>query len=179
MRITISGPPGSGKTTVAKLLADKLKYPLICGGDIFRSMAKKKGMDIIEFSKYAEKNWEIDREVDKRIIEMAEDLKDVVIDSRLSGWLMHLNNIPSYKVYINASLEIRAKRIWKREGGELPKIMERVKIREESEKRRYREIYGINFEDLSIYDLVVDSNDLTPEEVVECIIEGIGYGEKH
>jgi len=57
--------------------------------------------------------------------------------------------------------------------------MERVKIREESEKRRYREIYGINFEDLSIYDLVVDSNDLTPEEVVECIIEGIGYGEKH
>lgn len=136
-------------------------------------------MDIIEFSKYAEEHWEIDREVDRRILEKAKKMENVIIDSRLSGWLMHLNDIPAYKVYVDASLDVRIQRIWKREDGDIRKIKEKVIMREESEKKRYMEIYGIDFEDLSIYDKIIQSDSLSPEEIVQEIIGAIKYEEKH
>lgn len=176
MRITISGPPGSGKTTVAKVLANRLDYELISGGEIFREMAREMGMDLVEFSRYAEKNWEVDRRLDSRLVELAKNKENVVIDSRLSGWLMHLNRIPAYKVFVDASLDVRVSRIRNREGGDEERVKRATLIRENSEKRRYREIYGIDFDDLSIYDLVVNSDSLTPEEIVDMILEGIGYG---
>ncbi len=176
MRITISGPPGSGKTTVAKVLASRLGYELVSGGEIFREMAREMGMDLVEFSRYAEKNWEIDRRLDSRLVELARSKENVVIDSRLSGWLMHLNGIPAYKVFVDASLDVRVSRIRKREGGDEESVKRATLLRESSEKKRYLEIYGIDFDDLSIYDLVVNSDSLTPEEIVDMILEGIGYG---
>ena len=176
MRITISGPPGSGKTTVAGILAQKLGFKLVSGGYIFREMAKEHSMDIVEFSKYAENNWDVDREIDRRLVEIAKENNNVIIDSRLSGWLAYLNRIPAFKVYLKASLPVRIERIGKREGGELEKIREETIYREKSEKLRYRKIYNINFEDLSIYDLIVDSDNLTPEEIAKIIMEESGVG---
>ena len=173
MRITISGPPGSGKTTVAKLLAEKLRYPLISGGDIFRKMAKEKKMNLVGFGKYAEKHWEIDKKIDGEIVRRAKELENVIVDSRLSGWLMHLNNIPSLKVYINASQETRVRRLLQREDGSIEKIREEMLKREMSEKKRYLEIYGIDFSSLKIYDLVINSDNLTPEDVVSWIMDVI------
>ena len=173
MRITISGPPGSGKTTVAKILAEKLGYPLVSGGEIFRKMAKEMGMSIIEFGKYAEEHWEIDRKIDNEIVNRVKKLENVVVDSRLSGWLAHMNNIPALKVYIDASPEVRVRRLLMREGGEISKIREDMKNREECEKRRYKNIYNIDFSSLEIYDLIINSDALKPDEIVERIMDVI------
>ncbi len=173
MRITISGPPGSGKTTVAKILAERLKYPLISGGDIFRRMAEEMNMNLLEFGKYAEEHWEIDKKIDGKIVRESKNMENVVIDSRLSGWLMHLNNIPSLKVYINASQETRVKRLLQREDGSIEKIREEMLKREMSEKKRYLEIYRIDFSSLKIYDMVINSDNLTPEDIVARIMDVI------
>ncbi len=174
MRITVSGPPGSGKTTVASMLASRLGYPLIVGGRIFRHMAQEHGMTLEEFSRYAEAHHEVDRELDERLAEELRKRRDVVLDSRLGGWIAHLHGIPAFKVFLTAPLEIRAMRLMGRDGGTLDEVIERVKYREESERKRYMEIYGIDFGDTSIYDLVLDTSDMRPEEVAEEIARGAG-----
>ena len=174
MRITISGPPGSGKTTVAKLLAKKLNYPLVSGGEIFRRMAREMNMDLVEFSKYAEQNPEIDRKIDEEIVRIVKSMDDVVVDSRLGGWMMHLHGIDAFKVYIDASPDVRARRIMERDGGNFEKVLNDMLIREESEKKRYLDIYGIDFSRKDIYDLVINSDDLSPEEIITKILDVIG-----
>ena len=174
MRITVSGPPGSGKTTVASMLASRLGYPLIVGGRIFRRMAEERGMTLEEFSRYAEEHHEVDRELDERLAEELRGKENVVLDSRLGGWIAHLHGIPAYKVFLTAPVEVRAIRLVGRDGGTLDEVIERVKYREESERRRYMEIYGIDFTDTSIYDLVLDTSDMGPEDVAREIARGAG-----
>jgi len=174
MRITISGPPGSGKTTVAKLLSGEMNYPLISGGEIFRRMADEMKMSLVDFSHYAEEHVEIDMKIDEEIVRRAREMEDVVIDSRLSGWMMHIHNIPAFKIYIDASPKVRAERIRRRDGGKLEDVMRDMLIREESERKRYMKIYGIDYEDLSVYDLVISTDDLKPEDVLQRILEVIG-----
>lgn len=125
--ITISGTPGSGKSTVAELLRDKLGLKYVYSGMIFREMAKKHKMSLEEFGKYCEKNSDVDKELDKRQVEILKK-GDVILEGRLSGWLAHLNNIPAFKVSIDADLETRAKRIVNREKGAVERKKRRYSI---------------------------------------------------
>ena len=116
-------------------------------------------------------DWEIDKELDERIL--AEAHGDVILEARLSGPLSVARGIDAFRVYIFAERSIRAARIGGREHKGLAQALREMEEREGSEALRYREIYGIDVSDTGIYDLLIDSSDMTPEQVVDRIVEGL------
>ena len=170
MTITISGNPGSGKSTVAELLEKKLGIKYIYSGMIFRELAEKYNMTLEEFGKYCEDNSDIDKELDDRQLEILEK-GNVILEGRLAGWLAHSNNISAFKVAIIADIDIRAKRIVNREKGSVETKKKEILERERSENTRYKKYYNVDLKDTSIYDIVIDSGDKTPEEIIDIIIQ--------
>ena len=170
--ITISGLPGSGTTTVAKMLAERLNLNYVNVGMIFREMAEKNKMSLEFFEKYCEEHPEIDVELDKKQEEMMRK-GNIIMEGRLSGWIAHLKKIPAFKVWLDCNEKERIRRIMEREGGDFFEKREEVKEREESERRRYMKFYGIDLNDTSIYDVVIDTTNITPEKVVEKILEAM------
>ena len=170
--VTISGLPGSGTTTVAKLLEKKTGITYVYSGDIFRKMARKHNMSLEDFGRYCENHKEVDEELDRYQLEILEK-GNVILEGRISGWIAHRNAIDSLKVVLEADLEIRVERIIKREKGDFKKRKHEIVEREKSEATRYKKYYDVDVSDTSIYDLVIDSSDKTPEEIVEIIFKEI------
>ncbi len=170
MIITLSGPPGSGTSTVGKEIAKRLGIRYVPIGEIFRKMAKEKGMDLDTFNRYAETNPNFDKEVD---IKQAEEAREggVVLDSRLSGWLVRKADL---RIFLKAPLDVRIKRVAQRDKTSEEKALIEIKIREESEKKRYKEYYNIDIDNLGIYDLVIDTTRWNAEEVAEIIHKAVG-----
>jgi predicted cytidylate kinase len=170
MLITISGLPGCGKTTVAKLLSQKLLLRYVSAGEFFREMAENKNMTLLEFGEYSKTHPDVDREIDKRQLEIAKS-GDIVMDGRLSGWLAKTNNINALKVWLNASLKTRAERIAKREKTDIELSLKDIKLREDCERERYEKLYNVNMSNPLMYNMIIDANRKTPEEICKLIID--------
>lgn len=170
--VTISGAPGTGTTTVSRLLQKKLGVPYVYAGELFRKEAEKHGMTLEEFGRYCEKHPEVDKQLDEyqRVLLRKGNL---ILEGRLAGWIAYLNNIPATKVLLIADKETRVERIVKREGGSKEEKAEKMRKRERSEAVRYKKYYNVDINDLSIYDLVVDTTKKTPEEIVTLILKHI------
>jgi predicted cytidylate kinase len=170
--ITISGTPGSGKSTVAKLLEEKIGLKYIYSGLIFRELAKEYNMSLEEFGKYCEKNSEIDKKLDNKQLEFLRE-GNIILEGRLAGWLAYKNKINAFKISIDTDVKIRVIRIINRENGNFKDRKKEIIKREKSEAKRYKKYYNIDIKDNSIYDLIIDSGDKTPEEIVDIILEKI------
>jgi predicted cytidylate kinase len=171
MRIAISGPPGSGKTTICMLVANRLEYDFVVVGQIFRQLALERKVDLETFGRLAEEDETIDRELDERMLEMAKARENIVIEGRMTGPILKSNNVPVFAVYVAASEHVRAGRVAKREGKDVDVVLREMQTRERSEKKRYIAYYGIDPGDRAIYDLWVDSSDLTADKVADMIVE--------
>ncbi|MFX1450058.1 MAG: (d)CMP kinase [Promethearchaeota archaeon] len=154
--IALSGPHGSGKSTYGKMLAEEFNFRHITIGLIFREMAKEKKLTLEEFSSYVEKHPEIDKELDERIILEAKKGNNVLIDSQLSAWMTQ--DLSQVKIYLTAPTPIRIKRIALRDDVSYEKAEKETLTRENSEKKRYKELYNIDISDLSIYDIIINTN---------------------
>lgn len=157
MQITVSGLPGSGTTTISRLLAEYYDLELVSSGEIFRKLAKERGMSLAEFGALAERDPSIDLEIDKNQKSIIQSRENIILESRLAGHMAQ-GRPNVLKVWIKAPILTRVKRIQKREKSvsfddELKKTVER----EKSEAFRYKNYYGIDITDLSIYDIVIDS----------------------
>ncbi len=164
--IAISGPPGSGKTTYARKLAEDLGLSYHSAGSIFREIAKEKGISLYELSKIAEKDPSIDLEIDRRTLEMSLN-KNIVIEGHLVAWV--LKDIADIKIYVTAPLLVRVKRIALRENRDILEVLRETSYRELSQEIRFYEYYGINIRDLSIFDLVIDTSRLSIDEAYSVI----------
>ncbi len=167
MLITVSGPAGSGKSTLAAALADRLGYDHVSGGDIFREIAAERDLTPLELNKLAEEDDQIDRDLDQRLRSTARERDNLVLESRLAGWMA--GDYADLKVWLDAPLEVRAARIAEREEKSVDTAREETQTRAESEALRYEEYYGIHIEDLSIYDLVVNTSRWGPEGVLDLV----------
>jgi cytidylate kinase len=166
--VAVSGQPGSGKTTIAREIARILGVPLVSSGTLFREMATKMGMDLIEFHKYAEANPEIDKKVDSLAVERAK-AGDVVLEGHLTAWVVR--PYADVCIYLKASLETRARRVSLRDKKSFEEALREVTEREELNRKRYLSIYGIDIRDLSIFDLVLDTSHLSINDAVRISLD--------
>lgn len=170
LTITISGPPASGTSSVAKRLAETLGYDLVNGGDIFRKMADERGLTLAELTQKSEANPEIDKKLDERlkdrIVEHAKSdpQTGLIAESRLAGW--HGEDVADLTVYLKASSEVRLERAEGRDD----ESVEEFKERERSERERYIEFYDVDYTNEDRYDLVINTEQHTPNQVVSAIL---------
>ena len=179
MIITIGGLPGTGTTTIAKLICEKYNLKHVCAGFIFRDMAKEKNMTVEEFSTYAEQNPEIDHEIDRIQVEMAKE-GNIVLEGRLANWMLKNNAVePTVSIWLKAPPKVRCERITERDNEESISIaLKKMMDREKSEKKRYKELYNINIDDLSIYDLIINSSTWDIEGVFSIVDMAINHKSK-
>ncbi len=169
MRIAISSKSGCGNTTVTRLLSDRLGYKMI--NFTFRQMAEEKNMEFWDFCRLAEKDDNIDRELDRRQVEMALKEENCVLGSRLAIWMLKQADL---KIYLTATSETRANRILKREGGSFDERYNETVKRDERDSARYKRIYDIdNEKPEAVADLIISTDDKSPEEIVGIIIDKI------
>jgi cytidylate kinase len=169
MIITIGGTAGSGTTTAAKVLSERLEIPFVSAGAIFREMAAERGMTPVEFGKFAENNTDIDKEIDNRQAKLAEEAQDLIVEGRLSAYFIDAD----LKVCFTAPLEVRAKRVCEREDKSIELAKEEILSREESEALRYMDIHNIDIRNMDIYDLIINTDSFKPESIAEIILTTI------
>ena len=168
LMIAISGKSGCGNTTVSKLVADRLGLRFI--NFTFRSLAEERDMDLIAILDLAAKNDSIDREVDTRQIQLARESGGCVLGSRLSIWMLEEADL---KIYLNASLKTRASRIVKREGGDPDDVKVFTEHRDKRDQERYLRIYGIDTNEYKFADLIIETDNVSPQQITEMIINKI------
>ena len=168
--VTISGPPGSGTSTLVSKVSENFGWSSMNGGAVFREEAHRRGISVEELSSKAKEDPEVDKSLDKLLQNrMASDDCPEIVESRLCGWWAFNNNLECTRVWVEVSDIERARRIQKREGGTLQDCLERSEKRQIDDMERYLELYGIDLGDMSPYTLIVYADDKDEEEVFSIV----------
>jgi len=191
--IVIGGPGASGCSTIAKKLAEHFNLKRIYGGELMRNFAKEKGFatyeQFLESDFFKENSSEIDRRVDDEMIKHSSD-SDILIESKIFAAIATIRQIPcSVKIWLDASLEVRAHRALTGRSGikhekhideksQLYKdTVKKLTLRYENDKERYNDLYGIDYSKPELYnDIVLDSSDLDAEQTIKLVLEKIKDG---
>jgi cytidylate kinase len=176
--ITISGKPGSGKSSTADIVAELLGYTRHSSGDMVRQILAKSGLSLQEYNNRAKNDRALDEAVDEELRALR-NKKDIVIDSRLGFyWIPE-----SFKVYLDLDIEVATVRIYKdavtnanrKQSGEgvasLSDVTKQVRFRMEEERQRFRATYHVDPYDLAHFDLIIDTSRHAPQTVALTIYD--------
>ena len=166
IKIAVSGKSGCGNTTISRIVADRLGLRFI--NFTFRSLAKERGISLEDVLALAENDDSWDREVDGRQVQLARQPGGCVLGSRLAIWMLKEADL---KVYLEARAEIRAERIAKREGGNLETVAAFTGERDKQDHDRYVRIYNIDNNNYQFADLIINTDNLEPDEISQLIID--------
>lgn len=174
MILTISGLHGTGKSTIGKLIAKKLGIKYYSTGQAFRDLAKEMNLTLEEFTEFVEKNPQIDKKLDNKIVEVAQK-GNVIIDSQLSAYI--LESIADFKILLTCPLDLRVKRMTERDNAVYEDKLKETAIREESELERFKKLYNTDLNDqkkiAKIYDFIIETEYLTVEEICKKILSAL------
>ncbi len=172
--ITIAGDLASGKSRITDLLQKSLQYEIYRNGEYVRKLAKDMNMDITSFNEYLNDHPEIDQNIEKSAAIYAKEHDFLIVDARL-GWYA----IPdSFKVYLRVDIDVAAKRAFYDEDRKETEKFETIEEQKQdmikrynSENERFFKLYGVHKEDMSNYDLVIDTTNNSIEENARIIEE--------
>ena len=168
--ITVTGQSGAGASTVASKLADALGYRKFSAGGLFRNLAEQFDMSVEKLNEYSRSNRVVDQEIDALIRRLGEG-NELVLDSRLGYYWIH----DSFKVYLTTDLEIGARRIYEEvmQGDRTDEnvvtvidVVASIQSQGDTTRARYFENYGIDIVNTGSFDLIIDTSDKTPDEVI-------------
>ena len=176
--ITLTGKPGSGKSSSADRVAELLGYARFSSGETVRNNIKKQKITLSTYNKRAEINPELDNAIDEELRALREQ-NDIVIDSRLGFyWIPE-----SFKVFLDLIGDVAIARIFKDanlntlrssagEGGtSMDEVIDQVNERMHSERSRFKKLYGINPYSIEHFDLVIDTAQHSPQTVALTIFD--------
>ena len=164
--LTFSGLHGAGKSTYAKEIAEEFGLRYVSAGEIFRTIARERGLTIIELTDLAVKDSSIDRQMDDRTRREAENGL-VVLDGQLAGWMA--GEFADIRVYLKAPLNVRVARLASRDGVSKEEAMKELLHRETVERERYKSMYGIDVDDTSIYEVIMDTSFLSSGSIIRVL----------
>jgi cytidylate kinase len=174
--ICISGMTGSGKSTVAKKLADKYGFDYFSGGNALKVLAQEEGYDSdvtgwwetaegLKFLQHRMGDPVFDRRIDEKLLELAEQ-GNVVLDSWTMPWLLK----DGFKIWLEASPQVRAKRVVNRDDISIEEAIKAMKEKDEKTRQIYSRLYGFDLgHDLSPFNLVLATDELDPDEVFHAV----------
>ena len=163
-KITLSGEVASGKSTIGRLLAEKLNYDFVSLGTIIRARAQQEGIHITEFQKRCKENVSIDKEIDAEFGSFCNDKEHLVVDYRM-GFRFVRNAL---HVYLKISEEDALERL--KAANRPDENFETVRERNESFKSQFLNAYQIDYTDEFHYDLVINVSNKTGEEISQTIV---------
>ncbi|MBI2085555.1 MAG: cytidylate kinase family protein [Candidatus Aenigmarchaeota archaeon] len=158
LTITISGLSGIGKSTVAEAVAKDLGLEKIVMGEIFRSVARERGMELEKFS--ATREDEIDYQIEKKCLELSMR-GGVVIDARMSG--MVAGDYADCRIMLECDMETKSGRVAKREKLGVAETKQKLGVRDTSDSAKYMKLYGTDGSDPSFYDAIIDTTNMDIE----------------
>ena len=165
-KIAVSGRSGCGNTTISRMAAEALDLTFI--NFTFRSLAEENNLKLEKILELAEKDDSWDKKVDTRQVQIAQESEGCVLGSRLAIWMLKEADL---KVYLYAKPETRAARIHMREGGSLQEVADFTAGRDKHDHDRYLRIYGIDTDDYSFADLIIETDEITPQQITDMIIK--------